>query len=388
MASGRATFVLGDEEIDAPAGTFIHAEPGTKRGAVATEPNTTVLAIGAKPGVPHEISAWEEIFVAFGLYRSGDEAGAREHMARVRRRAAGRLAGPLQRRLPRGADEEPRCSAIEHLRRAIELDPQAKEYAAEGRGLRLAARRPGVPGMSGTREHLRPRAPARRRAVLGDGANALRHPGVRRQRVHRRGARDQVIGDHDELGERAGRHEELYFVSSGHATFTVNGDEIDAPAGTFVFVRDPAAKRSAVAEEAGTTIVIVGGKPGEAFSPSPWERNAEGLVHFANEDYEQAAETYEQLLAETPRRRRLPLQPRLRREPPGPQGARRSSTCASAVEAEREVQARRRQGPRLRRDPRRPGVLSDHRAGGRRRRGLVAPAPGRPRAARRAARRR
>jgi quercetin dioxygenase-like cupin family protein len=56
VASGRATFVLGDEEIDAPAGTFVHAEPGTKRGAVATEPNTTVLAIGAKPGVPHEIS--------------------------------------------------------------------------------------------------------------------------------------------------------------------------------------------------------------------------------------------------------------------------------------------------------------------------------------------
>jgi quercetin dioxygenase-like cupin family protein len=56
VASGRATFVLGDDEIDAPAGTFVHAEPGTRRGAVATERNTTVLAIGAKPGVPHEIS--------------------------------------------------------------------------------------------------------------------------------------------------------------------------------------------------------------------------------------------------------------------------------------------------------------------------------------------
>ena len=56
VASGRARFVLGDDEIDAPAGTFVHAEPGTKRGAVATEPNTTVLAIGAKPGVPYEVS--------------------------------------------------------------------------------------------------------------------------------------------------------------------------------------------------------------------------------------------------------------------------------------------------------------------------------------------
>jgi tetratricopeptide (TPR) repeat protein len=110
----------------------------------------------------------------------------------------------------------------------------------------------------------------------------------------------EVIGEHDELGERAGKHEELYFVSSGHAMFTVNGDEIDAPSGTFVFVRDPAAKRKAVAQDSGTTILVVGGKPGEAFTPSPWERNSEGLVHFANKDYEKAAETYEQFLAETP----------------------------------------------------------------------------------------
>ena len=109
-----------------------------------------------------------------------------------------------------------------------------------------------------------------------------------------------VIGEHDELGENAGKHEELYFVSSGHAAFTVNGDAIDAPAGTFVFVRDPAAKRKAIAKEAGTTIVIVGGKPGEPFTPSPWERTSEGLVHFANKDYEKAAEVYESFLAETP----------------------------------------------------------------------------------------
>jgi tetratricopeptide (TPR) repeat protein len=110
----------------------------------------------------------------------------------------------------------------------------------------------------------------------------------------------EVIGEHDELGENAGRHEELYFVASGHAAFTVDGDEIDAPTGTFVFVRDLAAKRMAVAKEAGTTIVIVGGKPGEAFTPSPWERTSEGLVHFANEDYEKAAEVYQAFLAETP----------------------------------------------------------------------------------------
>ena len=41
VATGRATFTLGDEELDAPAGTFVYAEPGTKRGALAAEPKTT-----------------------------------------------------------------------------------------------------------------------------------------------------------------------------------------------------------------------------------------------------------------------------------------------------------------------------------------------------------
>jgi tetratricopeptide (TPR) repeat protein len=110
----------------------------------------------------------------------------------------------------------------------------------------------------------------------------------------------EVIGEHDEVGEGAPQHEELYFVSEGHATFTVNGDELDAPSGTFVFVRDPAATRKAVAKEAGTTVLVVGGKPREAFTPSPWERNAEGLTLYSAGEYEKAAETYERLLAETP----------------------------------------------------------------------------------------
>ena len=129
VASGRATFVLGDDEIDAPAGTFIHAEPGTKRGAVATEPNTTVLAIGAKPGVPHEISAWEEIFVAFGHYRNGDEDKAREHLTAFVAQNDDAWQGHYNLACFQALTKN-RDGAIEELRRAIELDPAAKEYAA------------------------------------------------------------------------------------------------------------------------------------------------------------------------------------------------------------------------------------------------------------------
>jgi Cupin domain len=64
-------------------------------------------------------------------------------------------------------------------------------------------------------------------------------------------------------------HEELYFVSRGRATFTIDGEEIDAPAGTYVFVPDPASHRHAVAAEAGTTVLSFGGPP--TFQPSAWE---------------------------------------------------------------------------------------------------------------------
>jgi mannose-6-phosphate isomerase-like protein (cupin superfamily) len=84
-----------------------------------------------------------------------------------------------------------------------------------------------------------------------------------------REAGQEVVGEHSEVDTH---HEELYFVVNGRATFTVEGEDIDAPAGTFVYVPDPGATRSAVAREAGTTVICFGGTPGEAFEVSSWER--------------------------------------------------------------------------------------------------------------------
>jgi quercetin dioxygenase-like cupin family protein len=109
-----------------------------------------------------------------------------------------------------------------------------------------------------------------------------------------------VVGDHDEVGPRARRHEELYLVVKGRATFTVDGETADAPAGTFVFVRDPAAKRKAVAEEAPTTILAVGGRPGEVYTPPDWERSAPALGYFAKKEYDKAHEVLLAAHAEFP----------------------------------------------------------------------------------------
>lgn len=66
-------------------------------------------------------------------------------------------------------------------------------------------------------------------------------------------------------------HEELYVVIAGHASFTVDSEGVDMPAGTALFIRDPSVERYAVAAEPGTTILAMGGKPGVAYTPGPWE---------------------------------------------------------------------------------------------------------------------
>ncbi len=79
---------------------------------------------------------------------------------------------------------------------------------------------------------------------------------------------DWIVEEHT---EGSLRQEELYVVVRGHATFTLGEDEIDAPAGTLVFIPDPDLKRKAVADEEGTAVLAVGARPGEAFTPSAWE---------------------------------------------------------------------------------------------------------------------
>jgi tetratricopeptide (TPR) repeat protein len=115
-----------------------------------------------------------------------------------------------------------------------------------------------------------------------------------------REAGGQVIEEHDELGAGAGHHEELYVVLQGRALFTVAGEETDAPAGTLVFVSDPATRRAATAVEPDTTVLVVGGTVGKAFQPSPWEAWLEALPFYEAKDFDAAAAVLERALAAHP----------------------------------------------------------------------------------------
>ncbi|HEY7620182.1 MAG TPA: tetratricopeptide repeat protein [Solirubrobacteraceae bacterium] len=113
-------------------------------------------------------------------------------------------------------------------------------------------------------------------------------------------AGDELIERHDETTSGAGDpHEELYVVLQGRATFTVDGEEIDAPAGTSLLV-EVGTMRSAVAADAGTTVLAIGGKAGAALPPSPFEHYYAAQPAYDAGDYDRAVEIASAALADWP----------------------------------------------------------------------------------------
>ncbi|HEY6887210.1 MAG TPA: tetratricopeptide repeat protein [Solirubrobacter sp.] len=104
-----------------------------------------------------------------------------------------------------------------------------------------------------------------------------------------RRAGDEVVEPHDEQGHGSGHHEELYVVLTGRAAFELDGETLDAPAGTFVFAR-PDQHRAAKAAEDDTTVLVIGGKPGAAGPPSPFEYWYRASPAYRAGDYARAYE--------------------------------------------------------------------------------------------------
>jgi mannose-6-phosphate isomerase-like protein (cupin superfamily) len=123
--------------------------------------------------------------------------------------------------------------------------------------------------------------------------------------AYRADAGEHVVEEHDELGAAAGHHEELYVVLAGRATFTVGGERLDAPAGTLVFLPEPATRRGALAEEDGTTVLAVGGRRGEPYEVSPWEYAFAAEAHRPTADWPAAVEITREGLAQHPDHARL-----------------------------------------------------------------------------------
>ncbi|MEO8092327.1 MAG: hypothetical protein ABI726_06435 [bacterium] len=80
----------------------------------------------------------------------------------------------------------------------------------------------------------------------------------------------ELIERHDETSPGAGGHEELYVVLTGRATFTIDAESVAAEAGSMLVI-EPGVTRKAISAEPNTTVLVVGGEPGAALPPSPFE---------------------------------------------------------------------------------------------------------------------
>ncbi|MDX6387808.1 MAG: hypothetical protein QOD85_1610 [Gaiellaceae bacterium] len=128
---GTAHFTLGEETFDAPTGTLVHAPPDTFREATAAEAETTVLAVGAKEGEAFTPSAWEDFYVAYAELRAGNPDAGRAAMQAALGREPEAWQGPFNAACFEALAGET-DAALEHLRRAVELNARAtRRYAAD-----------------------------------------------------------------------------------------------------------------------------------------------------------------------------------------------------------------------------------------------------------------
>jgi hypothetical protein len=106
-----------------------------------------------------------------------------------------------------------------------------------------------------------------------------------------------LINDHDETGSG---QEELYIVLDGNATFEVDGETFDAPAGTYVSV-PPESRRKATGVG---TVLAIGATPGEAYEALDWGEawpfNSEAMTAYGEKRYDDAVDAMRRGLEQLP----------------------------------------------------------------------------------------
>jgi tetratricopeptide (TPR) repeat protein len=131
VVSGHATFTVNGEHIGAPPGTLVFLDdPKERRGAVATEDGTTVLAIGGARGEAYRVSPWEYIFASTPAWRRGewDEA---ERQLREGLDAHPANPSVLYNLACVLAQSGKKDEAIDALRQALKGEPKYRTYAED-----------------------------------------------------------------------------------------------------------------------------------------------------------------------------------------------------------------------------------------------------------------
>ena len=112
-----------------------------------------------------------------------------------------------------------------------------------------------------------------------------------------RAAGDRVVNLRDDDDPTA--DQELFLVLRGHAAFEIDGDRVDAPAGTLVYA-PPRTPRTATASEDGTVIILVEGAPGKAYDARGWELWAPLAPRYEAGEYAEVADRLAEVVAANP----------------------------------------------------------------------------------------
>jgi tetratricopeptide (TPR) repeat protein len=142
---GRARFTIDGNDHELAAGQLVFVrDPQLRRGAVALEEDTVVLALGGKPGEAHVVSAWEAMFAAvpYSRVENWDEAIRIHVEALVEQPEHPALLYNLACMEARGGRQ---LDALLHIQRAVELDAKWADYAAKDSDFASIRSEPGFP---------------------------------------------------------------------------------------------------------------------------------------------------------------------------------------------------------------------------------------------------
>jgi len=142
---GRVRFTVGDDEHELRAGQLVFLrDPSLRRSAVALSDDAAVLAVGGRAGEPHEVSAWETLYVAMPAITAGDwdTAIAIHQETLAERPDDAQLLFNLACMEARGGRRD---DALRHLQRAVELDPACAGAAATDADFDTIRDDPGFP---------------------------------------------------------------------------------------------------------------------------------------------------------------------------------------------------------------------------------------------------
>ena len=128
VMQGRAVFELDGERRDAPAGTFVFVRPGINRTAFAEEPATVIVSVGGTPGKAYDPVGWELWYPLRRLYEAGRYA---EVVERGLKLIESNPQSPLLFYNVACCEclSGQTADALDHVRRAIELSEQFRDYA-------------------------------------------------------------------------------------------------------------------------------------------------------------------------------------------------------------------------------------------------------------------